>query len=66
MFNLISEWETKARFSIKIRSCGNWSDLVMEKHYQRALAYCDCISTFTDGDRWDVYDRLQQEMLADQ
>ena len=34
-----------------------------EKYYCAALALCRVISDFTGEERWDVYDRLQQQVV---
>ena len=60
----IEAWEKAARFSMLIRANGKWSEAIVDKHYERALAYCDCIQHFTnDQDKWDCYDRLLDQVL---
>ena len=39
----IEAWEKATRFSVLIRANGKWSEAIVDKHYERALAWCDCI-----------------------
>ena len=34
-----------------------------DKYYPAALALCRVVGDFTGEDRWDVYDRLKQEVI---
>jgi hypothetical protein len=65
MFNLITEWERVAKRAMSKRHFG-LNEEGAATQYAKALAYCDCITNFTDDEsRWDCYDRLVQEMLAE-
>lgn len=65
MNNLINQWERKAKKAMAKRHRG-LTDHCAAVQYQKALAYCDCITNFTnDESRWDCYDRLVQEMLRE-
>lgn len=65
MINLINQWERKAKKAMAKRHHG-LNDAGAATQYAKALAYCDCITNFTDDEsRWDCYDRLVQEMLAE-
>lgn len=61
--NIVKTWEVKAKLAMRMNHDGTGYS---KKHYEKALAYCDCINDFTtDQDKWDCYDRLMQEMLAE-
>lgn len=61
-YNIINEWERKAKRAMRRNHIGEgWQ----KDCYDKAMAYCDCISNFTDDEsKFDCYDRLMQEMLA--
>ena len=56
------ELEGRARFYMG-RIGGEVPKPSKEKYYLTALAICHIIGDFTGEDRWDVYDRLKQEVL---
>lgn len=65
MTNLINRWERYAKRAMAKRH-RSLNDEGAATQYAKALAYCDCITNFTaDQSRWDCYDRLVQEMLAE-
>lgn len=51
--------EARARFYMRRIK----TDEDHEKYYCAALALCRVISDFTGEDRWDVHDRLKQEVV---
>ena len=58
--NLVDIWERKA---IKAIRAANDPSSVHSRdvYYWKAVAYCDCIQSFTaDKDRFECYDRLRQ------
>ena len=65
MINLINQWERKAKKAMA-KGHRSLNDEGEATQYAKALAYCDCITNFTDDEsRWDCHDRLMQEMLAE-
>lgn len=51
--------EARARFQLsRIKTAADH-----DKYYPAALALCRVVGDFTGEDRWDVYDRLKQEVV---
>ena len=62
MSNLIIHWERKAKRAMRRNHHIGYE----AAYYTKALSYCDCIREFTDDEnRFDCFDRLQQEMFAE-
>ena len=54
--------ESRARFYMG-RIGGEVPKPSKEKYYLAALVVCRIIGDFTGEDRWDVYDRLKQQVV---
>ena len=53
MINLINQWERKAKKAMA-KGHRSLNDEGEATQYAKALAYCDCITNFTDDEsRWD-------------
>jgi len=61
--NIVKTWEEKAIHEIKMNQL---SDDYDHERYVAAMAFCECISAFTDDkDEWDCYDRLMVQSLKE-